>query len=85
MTAPEGWVCDPADPSVGIMGDLWLHDACPLVTEDPSEVTCVAEEALPSGEGVQRFTTITWRLTCADCGATTTFETREWDPDEEQA
>jgi hypothetical protein len=72
---PEGWIYEPGDPSVGIFGHTWIHDACLHDLTDESEVTEIEVSALREGD----YIVVTVQLTCSDCGATTEVTEWEWD------
>jgi hypothetical protein len=70
MTAPKGWSVDLADPSVGLYGDVWVHEECDLAsTEEEYEVTETYEQDDQGNGVVHVFLT----LTCP-CGASTTVQ-----------
>lgn len=76
-TAPvvEGWTYDPADPSVGLFNAFWTHDTC----EDGE----VADEVVDRTRKETGEVTLTVRLTCGQCQATTTVFDYDFDPEED--
>jgi len=83
---PKDWSFDSGDASVGIFGSEWTHETCPWWNDvqygKGSEPT-VTEELTGErhqGEGMQRMVIRTFKLTCS-CGASTTVDDSDWDPD----
>lgn len=72
------WSVDLADPSVGIFGDAFVHEACPAEDVDEAEVTPVSHTFV--GVGLSR-TVLTINLVTCLCGATTTFTETDWSPE----
>jgi hypothetical protein len=68
---PEGWEFEPADPSVGLFRDRFIHEDCPKVVDRGTthETAATAVEGNPYAEH-----TVT--VTCHDCGATMSFTTQ---------
>lgn len=67
----EHWTFEPADPSVGIFGEGWIHEICPVEYDQG-----VTTESRLSGRKVRAgvvYADETHTLTCNDCGATTQF------------
>jgi len=72
----EGWLFEGPDPEVGIFGDLIVHDACPIVSDDdeaPDNTNGGVEEADVSyvTDKQRRLVTMTTTYKCVRCGATT--------------
>ena len=77
------WVFETGDPSVGIFGDYWIHEACPVpepeVGDIPEvEVTEIASERVDD-QTVRRL----FKLHCPACGQSTEATSDEWDPTDE--
>lgn len=77
---PEGWSYDPSDSSVGIFGDGWIHEDCPLPDIEEYAEAWGVGPAVFVGTGVSRLVRYQDRLVCP-CGAETTVTHVEWDPD----
>lgn len=81
-TIPEGWSYDEGDPSVGIFGHQWVHEACELEDDDPEVRESQWGSRLYSGEAGSRTALVTLSLTCMVCGEQALAQRLEWDPDE---
>lgn len=83
VNAPDGWVFEPADPSVGIMASGCWHEDCPKWPADGNQQEAEeTREYLPAiGEGANRFTPSRITLRCPACGAEYSWIENEWDPD----
>lgn len=81
---PEGWVYEAPDPSVGIFGEGWIHDACPAEDEHGNADLNMAECKPISEERIDDHTVrVTYRLTCIDCDAIAETTEDHWLPTEE--
>jgi hypothetical protein len=81
VTTPTGWTYEGPDYSVGIFGGGWIHEDCPVDTEDEVNVT---EEPIKSehhGVGAARSIRTTYQLTCSACGQSTEVADEDWDPE----
>lgn len=68
------WEVEPADYSVGIFGDTWVHETCPKEYDEGVQM-----ESTLAGRFVEKgavYADETTTLTCLDCGATTSFTGR---------
>lgn len=78
MSNPEGWSYEVGDPSVGIFGEGWVHEACPVEAPDPDHEP---DQVVLSTERIDDQTVrYLYRLTCYDCGATAEVAENEWEP-----
>lgn len=80
MAAPEGWFLDRGDPSVGIFGEEWVHEDCPIVQGPGNGETKGSDHeskqiTRPDYHGMSQFSHI---LTCKDCGEQVVFDTEEF-------
>lgn len=83
---PEGWGHDPADPSVGIFGEDFWHDACPVDWERAGYdfILAIVTDVYVrhEGEGLNRYSVTRRDLRCPACDERASYEIRDWDPDE---
>jgi hypothetical protein len=84
---PDGWVLDSADPSVGIFGTAFIHDACPKWDEDRSvigddEMVQIGVKYMPKSWGNE--IELRFRVTCKACGATSDWYSYDYSPNEEE-
>lgn len=63
---PEGWSFEPSDPSVGIFGEAFYHEACDKPADNEAEQEWVSSDEL--------------QITCNGCGATVTLEAPDPEP-----
>lgn len=73
---PDGWEWEPADPSVGIMGETWWH--CGETDEGVEAVTTNYDYR---GTGANRVIVCEFSVTCPRCGAVGTGTREDWDPE----
>lgn len=79
---PEGWGHEGPDPSVGIFGDFYWHDACTTSNDmESTEADYTDKITSYNGEGYNRFADVTATMTCRACGATYSWTFNEWTPD----
>jgi len=79
-TIPEGWSYEEGDPSVGIFGGQWIHEACEWPNDEPPEVYSRAWSAILSGSGSSRTVLVTTILDCSGCGEEAFITEEDWDP-----
>lgn len=66
------WSVEPADPSVGIFGDTWVHEACPKEYDEGCEITSTLSGRHVTSSGAV-YADEHCTLTCLDCGVVTEF------------
>lgn len=66
----DHWTIEPADPSVGIMSEQVIHEACPKDEGGWAEVSDIKRLTDANAKGYSDFE---YTFTCEDCGATATF------------
>lgn len=71
---PDGWAWEGPDESVGIFGDLFVHDDCSVEFDHGTSYTSVATGVV-GNDGMQTFT---YTVLCLDCGGTVSFEIPEY-------
>lgn len=67
----EGWVFEPADPSVGIFGESVYHEPCQA--EEYTEAELYKASQVTDDDWVVFYTT----FRCPNCGATTEVSEKE--------
>lgn len=81
----EGWGYEGPDPSAGIFGEYYWHDACPVPGKSEDwEAELHENVGTFLGNGVNRYRMVTAWLTCRDCGGSSApWSYREWDPEDD--
>jgi hypothetical protein len=78
---PKGWCVEPEDPSVGIFGDFFWHDACQK-SEEIHEAGYTTKLSGYVGNGINRYRIALTTLVCPDCGKVARFQEKDWDPED---
>lgn len=81
-TIPEGWAYDEGDPSVGIFGHSWVHEACEWKNGEQPVVYDREWSAIFSGSGSNRTVMVTTILDCSGCGEEAFATEEHWDPED---
>ena len=79
LVTQPGWYYKAGDPSVGLYGGGWVHDACPAAAF-VDECRDAKEDFVKADRKNAETMTITMRVTCAECGESFVYSFDDWDP-----
>lgn len=80
----RGFEFDPGDPSVGMFGDAWIHEACPVWGRRSVDLENEVDERILAVTRTGPMTERTWYLlTCRDCAQQVIVHRDDYAPTEE--